>query len=611
MMSRRLPSQDSFDDDLGGGSNTAVESRRALASPALPTTESMVQKLSQTLSKLRVSEEYLSQAAYADIKYLWNLSRYTPDRDMRSRVIGGFGKEKFVDLFQQMWIAAQKEDIFNSEVLYPWKNLRNSLSIVWNCCDSSMAVCEQMTTSGLLPKILESLKEVSDTKDYLENDRKLYYIKALFGILHNCVRNYSDCHSVLINSNGIESLHNFTTCSHPMVKAKSLIIISYLVDEEQNEVISASSDTLKFIVNILKESLTSVDHFAAKYGMNAVEVVKGLNNIAHNDTNKVKLVDCGVVPCLRSLLLSESDMEKTLAATGIWALSFAKENKTILKEDQECIKALQNLARCEEKSVSHAARGALWEIFHDQQMSLDPDLEANTPHVMISYQWDAQDVMIKVKDRLRQAGFKVWMDVENMSGSTLEAMALAVEKAAVVLICMSDKYKQSPSCRTESEYIFRLRKDIIPLRLQSKFVPDGWLGMLVGSRLYFDFSQGDMVDKQMIKLYRELGSRGKIRSTSIHDLADGMFMSSSGSSLLTDSLSQSISCWTRKEVADWLSATGFDHVKERFSDFDGGLLFELKKLQKNAPEFFYTNLKSEIGLKFCDVLRFSRALSML
>jgi hypothetical protein len=27
-------------------------------------------------------------------------------------------------------------------------------------------------------------------------------------------------------------------------------------------------------------------------------------------------------------------------------------------------------------------------------------------------------------------------------------MALAVERAAVVLICMSDKYKASPSCRT-------------------------------------------------------------------------------------------------------------------------------------------------------------------
>ena len=42
----------------------------------------------------------------------------------------------------------------------------------------------------------------------------------------------------------------------------------------------------------------------------------------------------------------------------------------------------------------------------------------------------------------------MWMDVEEMSGSTLEAMALAVEKAAVVLVCACEKYKLSPSCRT-------------------------------------------------------------------------------------------------------------------------------------------------------------------
>ena len=45
-----------------------------------------------------------------------------------------------------------------------------------------------------------------------------------------------------------------------------------------------------------------------------------------------------------------------------------------------------------------------------------------------------------------------------MGGSTLEAMASAVENAAVVLIGLSEKYKLSPNCRTEAEYTFQLRK---------------------------------------------------------------------------------------------------------------------------------------------------------
>ncbi len=38
---------------------------------------------------------------------------------------------------------------------------------------------------------------------------------------------------------------------------------------------------------------------------------------------------------------------------------------------------------------------------------------------------------------------QTWMDVDKMSGSTLEAMAQAVEDSAVVLVCVSKKYKES------------------------------------------------------------------------------------------------------------------------------------------------------------------------
>ena len=34
------------------------------------------------------------------------------------------------------------------------------------------------------------------------------------------------------------------------------------------------------------------------------------------------------------------------------------------------------------------------------------------------------------------------------AGSILEAMAAAVEDAVVVLVCMTEKYKESPNCRT-------------------------------------------------------------------------------------------------------------------------------------------------------------------
>ena len=43
-----------------------------------------------------------------------------------------------------------------------------------------------------------------------------------------------------------------------------------------------------------------------------------------------------------------------------------------------------------------------------------------------------------------------------MGGSTLEAMAGAVENAAVVLIGVSEKYKLSPNCRTGKHSYYQL-----------------------------------------------------------------------------------------------------------------------------------------------------------
>ena len=61
----------------------------------------------------------------------------------------------------------------------------------------------------------------------------------------------------------------------------------------------------------------------------------------------------------------------------------------------------------------------------------------------------------------------------------------------------------------EAEYTFRLRKKIIPLRLQPKYHPDGWLGILGGSQLVFDCSLQNKIDNSIRNLVRELRGQGK------------------------------------------------------------------------------------------------------
>ena len=41
---------------------------------------------------------------------------------------------------------------------------------------------------------------------------------------------------------------------------------------------------------------------------------------------------------------------------------------------------------------------------------------------------------------------------------------------------------------TEGEFCFARRKDFIPLKMQRGYTPDGWLGALLGARLFVEFS---------------------------------------------------------------------------------------------------------------------------
>ena len=60
--------------------------------------------------------------------------------------------------------------------------------------------------------------------------------------------------------------------------------------------------------------------------------------------------------------------------------------------------------------------------------------------------------------------------------------------------------------------MYRLRKDIIPLVLEPGYMPDGWLGILIGTKLFFDLSRPATFDVELDRVIQEIGSRGCLQS---------------------------------------------------------------------------------------------------
>jgi hypothetical protein len=54
-----------------------------------------------------------------------------------------------------------------------------------------------------------------------------------------------------------------------------------------------------------------------------------------------------------------------------------------------------------------------------------PDTEKHSqskskPRVMLSYNWDNQAIICKLAEALKNVGYEVWLDIEQMTGSTME-----------------------------------------------------------------------------------------------------------------------------------------------------------------------------------------------
>ena len=116
-----------------------------------------------------------------------------------------------------------------------------------------------------------------------------------------------------------------------------------------------------------------------------------------------------------------------------------------LRQDPSVIPALQAVA---EAGLSAQTRQYAQAAIHvlalsDQEMHAI-DVEGSQKHVMLSYQWDKQETLMRINDSLISRGCLTWFDLINMKGSTMDAMRCASVMPSLsaslppISLCMTD-----------------------------------------------------------------------------------------------------------------------------------------------------------------------------
>ncbi|XP_032809682.1 uncharacterized protein LOC116942174 [Petromyzon marinus] len=471
------------------------------------------------------------------------------------------------------------------------------LNAVWNFSDASLQLAKALGKVGLIKYLLTILKH-EPYRERFKQQNVHYLLKASLSILHNVAKAPAN-RQLFRSENAMETVIPYMSIKDNFLKVVAIMLLGYIIDESEAELIMDKSNAISIMVGMLNKAIEN-----GRYkGFTAEELTEALSLIATSEKNKQKIHDEGAVPIMVQLMRSGKSKEQRFAAKVVWQISFDEEIRTVLQKDEELLQQLEELSSSQDKDVAAVAEGALWVINNkgsekSRQNQAVKDGGACTNHIMISYQWDYQAVLIQVKDRLKSQGFRVWMDVEQMEGSTLQAMAEAVENAAVVLVCCSQKYKESPSCRTEAEYTFQLHKPVIPLMMERKYRPDGWLGIIVGAKLWMDFGTNTNFEQNFNKLVKELHGRGR---DSEGDTMDGPVKAAASSSLSATLVQprgaaiEKLQAWGSTDVARWLTESGLESCLALFSSYDGRLLLRLLEIRKESPEFFFRSLKRDMG----------------
>ena len=325
-------------------------------------------------------------------------------------------------------------------------------------------------------------------------------------------------------------------------------------------------------------------------------------NLSKIDTIQQKTADSNKIP-----LLVEIAEQYPITFDILWALSFNQDIQHQLRMNLTFMSRLLHLAKeCENEQIRKMTHGILWNLESIHQGRILCDLNDDNPFdIMISYSHKDETICKQIYEELVNAGYRVWIDFDQMHGNVMDAMAQAIEQSQTILICMSEQYRQSNYCRAEAQYAFQRQVKIIPLLLQNYYQPDGWLSFLIGQLIYVDFTKNDFT-RAMEILLKELKAEDtpemtatplRSRTGTVAVLCN--LQTTTSNSLETSSVNfpKDIRDWTRTNVNDWLLEHDLIQISQLFCNCDGQGLLYLNDFLQHGETRQVINLLQEESLR--------------
>ena len=217
--------------------------------------------------------------------------------------------------------------------------------------------------------------------------------------------------------------------------------------------------------------------------------------------------------------------------------------KELFKErDQEKRNDSQKTEEYAESEGERSASTSQLESAKTKEGKTPNSAKPNDREVMISYSWNInKEIVEHIAKKLQEAGLSIWFDQKDTIYDICDWMANSMNNSKVILICFSELYCKSDNCMYEAKYAKKLKKKIVPVRMESNYTPQpgNWLDIIMGELLWYDLSTNENYKQNFPRLLNALGcilnELGVQKTEELRKAADNVgelpaFISQSGSS---------------------------------------------------------------------------------
>lgn len=186
-------------------------------------------------------------------------------------------------------------------------------------------------------------------------------------------------------------------------------------------------------------------------------------------------------------------------------------------------------------------------------------------------------------------------------------MQTGTQNTVILILLISEVYFCADTF-IEAEYAFKLRKPIIPLKMERNYEAREWLGLILGSKLFFEFTDKYPFESKMSGLIKEVLSRQRKAIPEKPVISQAAPALTEGTGTFTSKprrksqASDAVKKWKQADVLRWINHHNLPSSK--FSSLTGIEIAYLQVLRQESPDFFHKALYEIMEIK--DILTLAK-----